>query len=427
MIVNSFANGIHAIAKPTGSVCNLKCDYCFYLEKRNLYPTINNFQMSDEVLSAYIDKYVNSQPTPEVEFVWQGGEPTLLGIDFFRKVVDYQKPYRTLKKIKNSLQTNGTLLTDKWCAFLKTNNFLVGLSIDGPKEIHDRYRHSHDGGSRFKSVMKSLRLLQKHKVDFNVMACVAKETAYRPLDVYHFFKQEGVEFIQFTPIIERVPDQKAVSYGLNLAMPALLDTEEPNKRVTHWTVEPEKYADFLIAIFDEWVRHDVGKIFIMNFEWALNAAIGNGSPVCIFSQSCGRAVAVEQNGDVYACDHYVYPEYRLGNILYDDLGLMVDASFNSGFGRHKENTLPHMCKGCDVLRACWGGCPKHRFAQTDYGEPGVHYLCASYKKFFKYISKYLEAIIELMSSGRPASDIMKAVKITDNIDLTNIKNTKEVR
>ncbi len=406
---DGISGGIHALVKPTGSTCNLDCVYCFYLEKENLYPGKKDFRMSDEVLKKYIQSYVESQPTPEVEFVWHGGEPTLLGVDFYRRAVEYQKPYRALKTIKNSLQTNGTLLTDQWCEFFKSNGFLVGISLDGPKEIHDSYRHNRGGAPTFENVMKGLRLLQKHQVDFNVLACVAKKTAYRPLDVYHFFKEQGIEFIQFTPIIERMPDAKAKSCGLTLALPSALEHEEPNTQVTGWTVEPEKYGDFLNTIFDEWVRKDVGKVFVMNFEWALNAALGHSSPVCIFSRQCGRAVAVEHNGDVYACDHYVYPEYHLGNLFEKSLGQMVNASVANGFGPHKETTLPRWCRECDVLQACWGGCPKHRFTQSPYGEPGLHYLCAGYKKFFKHISKYMVGFKRLLEYGIDPACIMQAV------------------
>jgi len=265
--------------------------------------------------------------------------------------------------------------------------------------------------------MKGLRLLQKHGVDYNILACVAKETAYKPLEVYRFFKEQGVEFIQFTPVIERVADQRSAKYGLSLASPSDLNKEEKNTVVTPWTVEPEAYGDFLIAIYEEWVRNDVGKVFVMNFEWALNAWIGNPSPVCIFAERCGRAVALEHNGDLYACDHYVYPEYRLGNIMSDNLGKMVEWSVASGFGRHKEKTLSRSCRECDVLKACWGGCPKHRFLRAPSGEPGLHYLCAGYKKFFLHIRKYLKAMAQLLENGQPASLVMQAVKGPLVIDL----------
>ncbi len=408
--MESTAPGIHVLAKPIGPACDIACDYCFYLEKHALYGKGENFRMPDEVLSAYIRQYVEAQPTPVVEFVWHGGEPTMLGIEFFKKVVELQQPFKGRKEIKNALQTNGLRLTDEWCSFFKANDFFIGVSLDGPKEIHDTYRKDRKGQSTFDRVMRGVRLLQKHGVDYNILACVGRETAYRPLEVYHFFKSEGVEFIQFTPIVERVPDAQTKDRGLWLAPPARLNAEEPNAQVTPWTVEPEKYGDFLIAIYEEWVRRDVGTIFVMNFEWALNAWIGNPSPVCIFSRQCGRAVAIEHNGDVFACDHYVYPEYRLGNVRDDDLAHMVDASVAGGFGPHKETTLHRWCHECDVLNACWGGCPKHRFMQSPYGEPGLHYLCAGYKKFFTHIRKYLQPMAQLLENGLPASYVMEAIE-----------------
>ena len=400
---------MHVLAKPIGPACNIKCDYCFYLEKHALFDKGEDMRMPDSVLAAYVSQYVESQPTPVVEFVWHGGEPTLLGLDFFRKVVEFQKPFRGRKEITNSLQTNGIRLNDEWCEFFKENGFFVGLSLDGPREIHDLYRKDHSGRPTFDEVMRGLRLLQKHGVEYNILACVARETAYHPLEVYAFFKREAIKFIQFTPIIERQPDRDTKDRGLWLAPPARLDGEEPNALVTPWTVEPKKYGEFLVSIYEEWVKRDVGEMFVMNFEWALNAWIGNASPVCIFSRHCGRAVAMEHNGDVYACDHYVYPQYRLGNVLSDNLGPMVNRSVASGFGPHKEATLPRYCRECEVLEACWGGCPKHRFIRSPYGEPGLHYMCAGYKTFFTHIRKYLNAFTKLLAQGIPASQIMQAV------------------
>ncbi len=403
-------SGIHVVAKPIGPACNLRCEYCFYLEKQALFGPDESYRMPDKVLRAFIASYIASQSTPIVEFVWQGGEPTLLGIDFFGRVVELQKPFVKAKVITNSLQTNGTLLDDEWCSFLKRNNFMVGISLDGPKEIHDRYRKDRKGQGTFEQALRGLKLLQKHGVEYNVMACVARETAAWPLDVYRFFRDAGVEFIQFTPIVERMPDSRSSRLGLRFAAPASLDGEETQKEVTPWTVIPEEYGDFLIAIYEEWARHDVGKIFVMNFEWALNAWIGNPSPVCIHAEHCGRSVVVEHNGDVYACDHSVYPEYRLGNISVDSLIQMVEKSLQSGFGIAKGTTLPRWCRECEVLKACRGGCPKHRFLTTYYDEPGLHYLCEGYKKFFLHIRKYLRVLTTLLENGLPASYMMEAIK-----------------
>lgn len=351
-------HGIHVVAKPVGPACNLDCDYCFYLEKQALFGTGVDCRMPDEVLSRFIRSYIEAQPTPEVAFVWQGGEPTLAGLEFFKRIIELQSRYAGQKTITNSLQTNGTLFTDEWCAFLKQNGFMVGISLDGPQDIHDRYRHNRQGGGTFDAVMRGLKLLQKHGVEYNVMAGVARETALRPLEVYRFFREEGVEFIQFTPIVERLPDILAREHGLSLAEPATPDLEEQNREVTPWTVIPEEYGEFLIAIYEEWVRHDVGTTFVMNFEWALNAWIGNPSPVCTHAKQCGRSVVLEHNGDLFACDHYVYPRYKLGNIMADDLPGMVEKSLQSGFGITKESALPRMCRECEVLAACQGGMPQ---------------------------------------------------------------------
>jgi uncharacterized protein len=286
----------------------------------------------------------------------------------------------------------------------------VGISLDGPKEIHDRYRRDRKGNGSFEQVMRGLKLLQEHKVDCNVLACVARESAKHPLDIYRFFKEEGVEFIQFTPVVERMPDSSSREIGLRLAGPAALDRKDQQGEVTPWSVIPEEYGDFLIAIYEDWVRHDVGTVFVMNFEWALNAWIGNPSPVCIHARTCGRSVVIEHNGDVFACDHCVYPQYKLGNIISDTMPEMVAKSLRSGFGVAKESALPRWCKECEVLAACQGGCSKHRFQTTYYDEPGLQYLCAGYKRFFLHIRKYLRAMATLLENGLPASRVMDAIK-----------------
>jgi uncharacterized protein len=402
--------GIHVVAKPIGPACNLNCEYCFYLEKQALFAPGEQYRMPDKVLAAFITNYIASQPAPVVEFVWQGGEPTLLGIDFFKRVLELQKPFLGQKSMRNALQTNGTLLTPEWCRFLKQHDFMVGISLDGPQDVHDRYRRDRKGAGTFDQVMRGLKLLQEHKVEYNVLACVARETARRPLDVYHFFKKEGVEFIQFSPVVERLPDERSAGQGLRLAGPAALDKAEQQTEVMPWSVIPEQYGDFLIDIYEEWVRHDVGTVFVMNFEWVLNAWIGNPSPVCVYAKTCGRSLVIEHNGDVYACDHCVYPQYKLGNILSDTFSTMVARSLQSGFGTGKESRLPDWCGECEVLPACHGGCPKHRFETSYNDEPGLQYLCAGYKKFFMHIRKYLRAMATLLEHGLPASRVMDAIK-----------------
>lgn len=407
---DNIVQGIHVVAKPVGSVCNLNCEYCFYLEKQALFGPGGQYRMSDTVLSKFITDYVTCQPTPETAFVWQGGEPTLAGLDFFKRVVELQKPLAGRKIIGNALQTNGTLLTDEWCAFLREHDFMVGISLDGPEEVHDRYRRDRGGNGSFAQVLRGLRLLQKHGVAYNVLACVARETERRPLDVYRFLRDQGVEYIQFSPVVERQPDAHSREQGLRLAGPAALNREETQIEVFPWSVSPDGYGDFLIEIYEEWVRNDVGRVFVMNFEWALNAWLGNSSPVCVHARTCGRSVVMEHNGDVFACDHYVYPQYRLGSILRSGLLQMVEASGEKSMRIAKEGSLPRWCRECDVLAACQGGCPKHRFVQTCYDEPGLHYLCGGYRKFFLHIRKYLKAMTTLLEHGYPASQVMEAIK-----------------
>jgi uncharacterized protein len=404
-------HGIHVVAKPIGPACNVDCEYCFYLEKQSLFGPGERHRMPDEVLSAFIAGYATSQPTPVVEFVWQGGEPTLLGLDFFRRVVELQRPFATpARTIRNSLQTNGTLLTEEWCRFLKQHGFTVGISLDGPRDLHDLHRKDRAGNGTFDRVMRGLRLLQQHGVDHNVLATVSREASRRPLDVYRFLKCAGVEYLQFAPVVERLPGARSAERGLRLAGPASLREREAQTEVTPWSVVPEEYGDFLVAIYEQWVRSDVGAVFVMNFEWALNAWIGNPSPVCVHAEQCGSSLVVEHDGDVYACDHCVYPEHRLGNVIDDDLVALAGRSRATGFGVEKESALPRQCRECSVLAACRGGCPKHRFLTSLHGAPGLQYLCAGYRKFFLHIRKYCHAMAQLLESGLPASYVMQAIR-----------------
>jgi serine-type anaerobic sulfatase-maturating enzyme len=398
--------GVHMMAKPIGPVCNLKCEYCFYLEKEALFPDEENYHMSDEVLEAYISKYIAFQPGTEVVFAWQGGEPTMMGIEFFQKAIRLQKKYAHSKQISNTFQTNGTLLNDKWCQFLAKHNFLVGLSLDGPEEIHNEYRIDKGGKPTFDHVIRALRLLQKHRVEFNVLACVNRTSSQRPLDVYRFFKQQGVEFIQFIPIVEREPDENDSELGLHLAAPPVNGNEHAH--VTSWSVGPQAYGDFLVRIFNEWVRKDVGSVFIMNFEWTLATWAGVPSVACFFAPRCGSAVILEHNGDVYSCDHFMYPKYRLGNIVDDDLKSLVRSPQQLEFGALKETTLPKYCRTCEMLPLCRGECPKHRFMQTPDGEAGLNYLCPSYQKYFRSTAAYMSAMAQLIKQGKPVTDIMQA-------------------
>lgn len=402
-----FGTGYHMLAKPAGPKCNLDCKYCFYLEKESFVGKENNYQMNDEVLETFISKYISTQEIPEIQFVWQGGEPTLRNIDFYRKVIFYQKKHSGNKKIINSLQTNGMLLDEEWCRFLKENDFLVGISLDGPKEIHDFYRVDKGGKETFKKVMESIELLKKYKVPFNVLTCVTNYSTGKATDIYNFYKENGIEFIQFTPIIERNPENAELEKGLKHGN---VNNNENNYGVTDFTVRQGEYGKFLNEVFDLWVKKDVGKIHVMNFEWALESWLGLPSTICIFSKECGRAIAIEHNGDLYSCDHYVYPENKIGNILHDNPKELIESKEQKKFGKNKIEMLPKQCRECDVKFACNGECPRHRFEKTYDGEEGLSYLCEDYKEFFSYIHPYMKVMVQLIENNLPASKVMDVIK-----------------
>lgn len=394
----------HVMAKPIGPICNLDCTYCFYLEKENLFPRGENFRMREEILEAYIRQYIASQHVPEVSFAWQGGEPTLLGVGFFRKVVELQKKYAAGRVIHNALQTNGTLLDDEWGEFLAENRFLVGLSLDGPARLHDAYRLTKRGGGSYEKAVKGLRLLKKHGVEFNTLTVVHAANVRHPLEVYRFLREIGSGFLQFIPLAERLPDAEAQSLGLSLAAPPG-GGQAGRLPVTEWCPSPRDYGEFLCTIFDEWVRRDVGRVFVQLFDVTLGNWMGMGGGLCVFSETCGTALAIEHDGSVYACDHYVYPRFRLGNILNQSLGDMVNSEFQRGFGEAKKTGLPRYCRECDVRHLCHGECPKHRFLRTPDGEPGLNYFCAAYKRFFRHSAPAMKTMAALLRMGRPAADI----------------------
>jgi len=396
----------HVMTKPIGPLCNLDCKYCFYLEKEKLFPSNENFRMSDEVLESYIRQYIAAQNVPEIHFAWQGGEPTLLGVGFFRKVVEFQKKYAGGKTINNALQTNGTLLDDEWCAFLAEHRFLVGVSVDGPPKLHDAYRVDKKGGATYEKVILGIRRLQKHGVEFNTLTVVNRVNSKKPLEVYRFLKEIGSGFIQFIPLVERLADAEAIKLGLDLAAPPRVDEEGARLPVTEWSVEPEQYGKFLTTIFDEWVKQDVGKVFVQLFDVALGNWMGMGGGLCVFSENCGSALAMEHNGDVYSCDHYVYPRYKLGNLLNQDLGAMAASEEQRAFGQAKSATLPEYCRFCEVRFACHGECPKHRFLRTPDGEPGLNYFCRAYKRFFTHVDPSMRKMAALLQARRPAAEIM---------------------
>ncbi len=396
----------HIMVKPIGPVCNLACKYCFYLEKQHLFPDNERYKMSDEILETFVKNYIETNPAQEVGFAWQGGEPTLMGVDFFRKAVELQKKYSNGKKITNAFQTNGIVLDDEWCGFLAENHFLVGISIDGPPEINDQFRVDKLGKPTTEIIVRSIEKMKKMGVTFNSLSCVNRLSGSKPLEVYNFLKSIGVDFMQFIPIVERLPDEEAEKLGIELATPPNLDEEPEASEVTKWSVQPRQYGNFLNSIFDEWMKQDVGKIFVQIFDVALSAWVGYPPGLCSFAPQCGNALILEHNGDVYACDHFMYPKYNRGNILEKSLDEMVFSTEQIKFGSDKLNALPNFCLKCGVRFVCNGGCPKQRFLKTKQGDPGLNYLCAGYKKFFKHIDPYMQTMAELIQTGRPAADIM---------------------
>jgi uncharacterized protein len=394
------------LTKPIGSRCNLDCSYCFYLEKEKHYTDKGGMRMTPEVLETYVRDYIAAQPGDAVSFAWQGGEPTLLGVDFFRTAVALQAKHAHGKSIENAFQTNGVLLDDEWGEFLATNRFLVGISIDGPEALHDAYRVDKGGKPTFAKVMAGLAVLKKHGVEFNTLTTVHRNNSTHALHVYEFLREIGSDYVQFIPIVER--DAVNSDNGLWLAPPP--DHEDAaalDAQVTQWSVRPADFGEFLCRIFDAWVHRDVGRVFVQQFDAALANWVGAQAGVCIFSENCGRALAIEHNGDVYSCDHYVYPRYKLGNLMNTALAGLVDSPAQQAFGLAKSATLPRYCRECPVKFACHGECPKHRFLHTPHGEPGLNYLCAGYKRFFKHIAPAMETMAALLESGRAPADIVR--------------------
>ncbi len=398
------AAGFHIMTKPIGPICNLDCKYCFYLEKENLYPNTRHWAMPPEVLERYIQQYIAAQPIDEVHFAWQGGEPTLLGVDFFRVAVEFQKKHAGDKQIHNALQTNGTLLDGEWGHFLAEHNFLVGISIDGPRELHDHYRVDKGNAPTFERVMRGLRMLKEHNVEFNTLTVVNRHNSQYPLEVYRFLKEIGSGFMQFIPVVERKAAEAGTD-GLVLIQPSFDRAAE----VTEWSVEPLAYGRFLARIFDEWVKKDVGRTFVQQFDVALESWLGLEASLCVFRKTCGSALAMEHSGDLYSCDHFVYPENKLGNVMETGLEQMVGSRQQKKFGLDKRDSLPRMCRQCDVRFACNGECPKHRFLTTPDGEPGLNYLCAGYKHFFHHIDPHMQFMAAELRAGRPPANIMQIV------------------
>lgn len=385
------SRSFHVMSKPIGAACNLDCGYCFYLKKSALYPRGSRTTMSDEVLEAHIRQTFECQPGPQVTLAWQGGEPTLMGLDFFRRAVALEKKLAPPGvQVERTLQTNGVLLDDEWCRFLKHNGFLVGLSLDGPREMHDAWRRDRKGEGTFDKVLNAARLLQQYQVEFNILATVNAANGDHPLDVYRFFRDEvKASYLQFIPIVVR--DQNSMT------------------GVSGSSVGPLQYGKFLSAIFDEWVSRDVGKMFVLNFDYSLANWLGAPSN-CLFSPECGNAVALERDGDLYSCDHFVNPENLLGNIMTTPMSALVDSDKQRRFGRDKFAKLPKYCLGCPVLFACFGECPKNRFVKTPDGDEGLNYLCAGYRHYFVHVAPEMNAMAKLLREGHFADEIMGSLQ-----------------
>lgn len=402
-IATPFAKPLYVMLKPAGAHCNLACKYCYYLEKNNLYQNSHRHLMTDEMLEQFTREYIEAQTMPQVLFTWHGGEPLMRSIDFYKKALALQKKYAHGKQIDNVIQTNGTLLTDEWCEFFAQNHWLVGISIDGPQEYHDHYRVTPDGKPSWEKVMQGISLLKKHRVEWNAMAMVNAYNAEHPLEFYHFFRDNGCLYLQFTPIVERLTEHED---GRTLA--SLADDREIP--LADASVTPQQWGNFLCTIFDDWVRHDVGKTFVEIFDCTLANWMGVLPGICAYSKECGHAGVMEHNGDVYSCDHFVFPEYKLGNIRDQSLIDMLYGEKQQAFSRLKHTSLPRQCKECDMEFACHGECPKNRFEKDKYGEPGLNYLCQGYYQYYTHVAPYMDFMKRELLAQRPPANIMNVLK-----------------
>lgn len=398
-IATPFAKPLYVMLKPAGAHCNLACKYCYYLEKSKLYATSQRHLMTDEMLERFTQEYIEAQTMGHVLFTWHGGEPLMRSIDFYKKALTLQQKYARGRHIDNVIQTNGTLLTDEWCEFFAQNHWLVGISIDGPQQYHDHYRLTSAGKPSWERVMHGIRLLNKHHVEWNAMAVVNAYNADHPLEFYHFFKEHGCQYLQFTPIVERLT---AHSDGRTLASLA----DQTDIPVADFSVTAEQWGTFLCTIFDEWVRHDVGSIFVEIFDCTLANWMGVAPGICSYSTHCGHAGVMEHNGDVYSCDHFVFPAYKLGNIRDHTLVEMLYGEQQQAFSRLKHASLPRQCKECDMEFACHGECPKNRFLHDRYGNPGLNYLCRGYYQYYTHVAPYMDLMKRELLAQRPPANIM---------------------
>jgi len=398
-----FASPLYVMLKPIGAVCNLSCEYCYYLEKSNLYKDNPKHIMSESLLEKFTEEYINSQTMNQVLFTWHGGETLMRPLSFYKKAMEFQKLYAHGRTIENCIQTNGTLLTDEWCEFFHDNNWLVGVSIDGPQEFHDEYRRNKQGLPSFQKVMKGINLLKKHHVEWNAMAVINDFNADYPKEFYQFFKDLDCHYIQFAPIVERLNPH---SDGRNLASLQ----ERTGCEVADFSITAEQWGKFLCGLFDEWIKEDVGNFYIQMFDSTLANWVGEQPGICTMAKNCGHAGVMEFNGDVYSCDHFVFPEYKLGNIYNDHLMEMLYSDRQLAFGRAKSQTLPTQCNECDYLFACNGECPKNRFINTKSGEPGLNYLCQGFYKFFQHVAPFMDFMKEELLNKRSPSNVMEWIK-----------------
>jgi len=408
-----FAHPLYVMVKPAGAHCNLQCRYCYYLEKDRLYGQKQADSLSDELLETFTRQYIEAQTQPEVLFTWHGGEPLLRPIAFYERALQLQQKYARGRHIDNCIQTNGTLLDDEWCRFLRENHFLVGISIDGPRPLHDAFRRNRAGKPSWEAVMRGIGLLQKHGVEWNAMATVNSQNACHPKEFYHFFREMGCKYLQFTPVVERLANRPD---GLTLAPGASpWHDEQPQEDVlADYSVTPQQWGDFLCTVYDEWVCRDVGELFVQIFDATLANWVGVAPGVCSLSDRCGHAAVMEHNGDIYSCDHYVFPEYRLGNIRRHTLTEMLYGTRQQSFAQMKSHGLPRQCRECAFLFACHGECPKNRFATDRYGEPHLNYLCSGYHQFFEHVAPDMDFMRAEILAQRPPASIMAKKHFTNH-------------
>lgn len=395
MLPTPFSSPLYLMAKPAGPACNLACEYCYYLEKSKLFPDPRRTFMSDDMLETFIRSYIESQTMPEVMFTWHGGEAMMRNLDFYRRAIELQDRYGHGRPILNCLQTNGTMLNDEWCRFLRDNGWLVGISIDGPAEFHDEYRRNRDGKASFDRTMRGIRMMQRYGVEWNALAVVNDYNADYPDEFYNFFREIGCRYLQFTPVVERRNRTGRLAAG-----------SDPDGQLTDFSVSPRQWGDFLCRVFDLWRKQDVGKIFVQLFDATLANWVGEEPGVCTMARTCGHAGAVEHNGDVYSCDHFVFPEYRLGNLRTHTVAEMMYSPRQEAFGAAKQTSLPAQCRQCRWLFACNGECPRNRFAITSDGESGLNYLCEGYRKFFAHAAPYMDFMAAELAAHRPPANVM---------------------